>query len=229
MTTTNPVTTPSNNAANNPSGAAGNAATKTLAGNFQTFLTLLTTQLQNQDPTSPMDSNQFTQQLVMYSQVEQQINTNDNLTKLISLSQNQTTNLAMSYLGKKIVLSDGTGVLEGGSTKWTYGLNNIAKSTTLSVQDSNGKVVYSKLINTPADNTAGPHDFTWDGKDNYGNQLADGAYKMTVSAVAADGSVVKNTIASNAGVAGVDLSGTDPQLVIGNAEVPLSSVSLITN
>ena len=89
--------------------SSSSTARTSLATNFQTFLTLLTTQLQNQDPTSPMDSNQFTQQLVMYSQVEQQLSTNDKLDSLIALGSSQSTNLAMSYLGKNVVLSDGTG------------------------------------------------------------------------------------------------------------------------
>src|ERR1700748_3915043 len=73
-----------------------------LSGNFSPFLTLLTTQLKNQDPTSPMDSNTFTQQLVMYSQVEQQINTNDNLKTLITQGTSNAASMTTSYLGKKV-------------------------------------------------------------------------------------------------------------------------------
>jgi flagellar basal-body rod modification protein FlgD len=226
MTTTTPVTTPS--ATTNTSTSSSNSSQQ-LAGNFQTFLKLLTTQLQNQDPTSPMDSNQFTQQLVMYSQVEQQINTNDNLTKLLSLTQNQTNNLAMSYIGKNIVLSDGTGQLTNGAANWTYGMDNIAANTSLTVKDSNGTVVYSKTMSAPADNTAGTHSFAWDGKDLNGNQLSDGLYSLTVSSTAKDGTAVKTSIASKAQVGGIDLSGTSPQLVIGSSEVPLASATLITN
>lgn len=226
MTTTNPVTTP--NSANTAN-QTGSTSSKTLAGNFQTFLKLLTTQLQNQDPTSPMDSNQFTQQLVMYSQVEQQISTNDNLTKLISLGQNQASNLAMSYLGKNVVLSDGSGLLQNGSVNWNYGLDNDANATTLSIKDSSGKVVFSKNFTAPVDNAAGTHAFAWDGKDMNGNQLNDGMYTMVLSATAKDGSKVTTSIASKAQVSGVDLSGTSPQLVLGNSEVPLTSASLITN
>src|SRR5476649_2407617 len=87
--------------------AAASTAQKTLAGNFNTFLTLLTTQLQNQDPLSPMDSNQFTQQLVQFSQVEQQINTNDNLKSLITQGTNQTGAYAVSYLGKAVTIAGG--------------------------------------------------------------------------------------------------------------------------
>src|SRR5690349_1933615 len=90
-------------------------AMKQLSGNFSTFLTLLTTQLKNQDPTSPMDSNQFTQQLVMYSQVEQQIGTNDNLKTLISQGTSNATTMAAGYLGKKVSVTNGDASLSGGS------------------------------------------------------------------------------------------------------------------
>src|SRR6266446_9553353 len=103
-----------------PISAAGTAATSSAAAtsqqqlstNFDSFLTLLTTQLQNQDPLQPMDSNQFTQQLVEFSQVEQQINSNKNLESLISLTKNQASVSAVSYLGKTLTLTDGTGALQ---------------------------------------------------------------------------------------------------------------------
>ncbi len=210
------------------SSSSSNDAMSQLSGNFDTFLKLLTTQLQNQDPTSPMDSNQFTQQLVMYSQVEQQIDSNKNLQSLITSVQGQSNNLALNYLGKNVVLSDGTGQLSNGAAQWTYGLDNAAANTVFTVKDSNGNVVYSSQ-GSAADNTAGTHTFSWNGKDMNGNQLSDGLYTLTLSSTANDGSTVQNTIASKALVSGVDLSGTNPQLVIGSSEVPLSSVTLVSN
>jgi flagellar basal-body rod modification protein FlgD len=219
MTTTTNVT-------NTSTTAATNATSRTsLASNFQTFLTLLTTQLQNQDPTSPMDSNQFTQQLVMYSQVEQQIDTNEKLDSLINLGSTQSTSLAMSYLGKNVILSDGSGQLASSSASWTYGLANASTATTLTIKNSAGNVVYS----TTGDTTAGNHTFQWDGKSSSGDLQSDGLYTMTVSATGADGKKVTTSVASRATVSGVDLSGSSPQLVIGSSEVPLSSASLVTN
>jgi len=102
---------------------------KQLSGNFSTFLTLLTTQLKNQDPTSPMDSNQFTQQLVMYSQVEQQISTNDNLKTLITQGTSNAAAMTTGYLGKKVSITNGNASLSGGTATWTYNLANTAAST----------------------------------------------------------------------------------------------------
>ncbi len=114
-----------------------------LSGNFDTFLQLLTTQLQNQDPLSPMDSNQFTQQLVEFSQVEQQINTNSNLQTLISLQQGGSASGAVSYLGKTVTISNGNASLMGGTATWNYGLAASSAATTLTVTDSNGNTVYT--------------------------------------------------------------------------------------
>src|SRR5579864_9548824 len=104
MTTTAPVTsTPPTTTTTNANGTTSTQdAMSQLSGNFSTFLTLLTTQLKNQDPTSPMDSNEFTQQLVEFSQVEQQINTNTNLNTLITQGQSQIGSYATSYLGKSV-------------------------------------------------------------------------------------------------------------------------------
>jgi flagellar basal-body rod modification protein FlgD len=205
--------------------ATTSTAAQTLSSNFQTFLTLLTTQLQNQDPLSPMDSNEFTQQLVMYSQVEQQIDTNSKLDSLISLGTTQTNSYAMSYLGKSVVLTDGQASLSNGEAGWTYGLGSDASTTTLTVTNSSGKVVYTASGET----AAGTHDFSWDGTDSSGDQLADGAYTLTVASTASDGSTVKTSVASKGTVTGVDLSGTTPQLVIGSTEVPIANATLITN
>ena len=80
-TTPLPTTKTSGSSGSNLSGTTD----ATLAGNFQTFLTLLTTQLQNQNPLEPLDTNQFTQQLVQFASVEQQLKTDDQLTSLVSL------------------------------------------------------------------------------------------------------------------------------------------------
>jgi flagellar basal-body rod modification protein FlgD len=199
------------------------AATQQLAGNFDTFLQLLTTQLQNQDPLSPMDSNQFTQQLVAFAGVEQQINTNDNLQNLISLSLSQNASSAVGYIGRSVVMTSGKGSLAGGSCDWTYNLAAPSAGTTLTVTNASGQVVYTASGAT----AAGNNDFSWNGQDSSGNQLPDGQYTLNVSAAASDGSAVTATVASKALVTAVDMSGSTPMLVLGSMEIPMTDVLLV--
>ena len=194
-----------------------------LSGNFNTFLTLLTTQLQNQDPLNPMDSSQFTQQLVMFSQVEQQIDTNQNLQTLIALNQSNTLSNATTYLGKSVTITTGNGALQDGTCTWRYALGADAANSTVTVTNSNGQVVYT----APGETASGGHDFTWNGEDASGNQLPDGVYKLSVSASAPDGSAIQSAIAFKGVVDEVNMTGNEPLLMIGPMGVPLSQVSAI--
>jgi flagellar basal-body rod modification protein FlgD len=205
---------------------ASNAANaqKGLSGNFDTFLTLLTTQLKNQDPLAPMDSNQFTQQLVQFTQVEQQIASNKNLESLIALTKSQSAANAVSYLGKTLTVTDGTAALENGSATWAYSLGNDAASAKLIVSDSKGHTVYVGSGET----SSGLHAFTWDGKSNSGATLPVGAYKLTVAAQGADGTPFTGDVASQGTITEVDLSGAEPMLMIGPMGVPLSKATLIS-
>src|SRR6201986_811416 len=142
MTTVPAATTPTTTPSTTGTGTTSNSddAAAQLSGNFDTFLTLLTTQLQNQDPLSPMDSTQFTQQLVEFSQVEQQINTNDNLQTLINQGTSAAGTNAVSYLGKAVTVTNGNAPLTGGTAAWTYNLGTASAQTTLTVTDANGNV-----------------------------------------------------------------------------------------
>jgi flagellar basal-body rod modification protein FlgD len=204
--------------------AAATTAQSRLAENFDTFLTLLTAQLKNQDPLSPMDSTQFTQQLVQFSQVEQSITQNQNLETLIGLTRSRTSADAVAYLGKTLTFTDGSGPLIGGSAKWTYNLEGQASATALTVTDSRGRVVFS----APGETGNGAHEFTWNGKDNAGNQLPDGYYALTVRALLANGNPVASTMKSTGVVTEVDLSGSEPLLMIGPMTVPLSFATLVS-
>ena len=84
-----------------------------LFSNYQDFVKLLTVQLQNQDPTKPLETDQLTQQIAQLSQVEQQVNTNKNLEKLmLAFSQTQTSNM-VSYIGKQVEALRNIGHLDG--------------------------------------------------------------------------------------------------------------------
>ena len=211
--------TPSSTSTNSPD------AMSQLSSNFSTFLTLLTTQLKNQDPTSPMDSNQFTQQLVMYSQVEQQINTNDNLKTLISQGTTNAAAMAATYLGKKVSITNGNASLTNGTAAWSYNLDTASATTQLAITDSKGNTVFT----TTGETTAGNHSFTWNGKDLNGNQLADGTYKLTVTAADSASNKVTSSVASAGTVSQIDMTSGTPQLVVGNMELGLGDIAALGN
>ena len=225
MTTVPAATTPTTTPSTTGTGTTSNSddAAAQLSGNFDTFLTLLTTQLQNQDPMNPMDSNQFTQELVQFSGVEQQINTNDNLKTLIGLQQGNAGTQAVSYLGKDITITNGSGALSGGEANWSYALDSGAVASKITVTDSTGKVVYTQAGET----ASGQHSFSWNGEDSNGVQLPDGTYTLSVAASASDGSTVQSAVASQGVVTEVNFTGTEPYLMIGNMAVPVSQVSAV--
>src|SRR5271167_1458343 len=161
-----------------------------LSGNFDTFLQLLTTQLKNQDPTSPMDSNQFTQQLVEYSQVEQQINTNSNLQTLITQGTTNASAVTTGYLGKNVSVTNGNASLTNGAATWTYNLGTASATTQLSITNASGQTVYTGAGSTAAGNNT----FNWNGEDANGNQLSDGTYKLTVTATDQSGATVTTSV-----------------------------------
>ncbi len=163
--------------------SATTKASQTLSADMNTFLTLLTTQLKYQDPLDPMDTAEFTNQLVQYSSVEQAIQTNEKLDNLLSLNIANLGAQAVSYIGKTAQVLGDVMPLEDGKAKATYTLNKDVSSATITIKNMNGEVVYTET----AERTAGTHEFTWDGKDKDGNQLEDGAYQIVVGTKVASG------------------------------------------
>lgn len=164
-------------------GTTTSTASQNLSADMNTFLTLLTTQLKYQDPLDPMDTAEFTNQLVQYSSVEQAIQTNEKLDSLLSMSTANLGAQAVSYIGKVAQVLGNVMPLDGGKAKATYTLDKNVVSTTIVVKDMNGNIVYSEQGKV----TSGTHEFIWDGKDANGNQLEDGAYKIEVSTKVAGG------------------------------------------
>jgi|AGTN01.2.fsa_nt_gi Flagellar hook capping protein len=175
------------------------ASGKSLAQNFDTFLTMLTTQLKHQDPLSPMDSTQFTNQLVQFAGVEQQINANSNLEKLISATSLNTRSQSVNYIGHVIEADTDMVPLQGakdtesssiqlgsGSATFKYVLDSAASTTQLKIKDADGNVVRTLVGNT----SRGSHEITWDGKNSAGETMADGTYTVEPVATTTSGATV---------------------------------------
>lgn len=211
--------------ATNTSGTGSTTPAKGITADYNTFLNLLTAQIQNQDPLSPMDTTQWTQQLVQYSQVEQSLKTNDYL-KTIAAHSGDTMSNAVSYIGKTVSTTDPTATLNNGSANWNYNVADDAAAVTLKVTDSNGNVLYSE---TNTDVASGDHGFTWDGKTSSGKAMTSGDYTLSVTATDASG----DTVATTRGVTGTVSSASTAsdgtiEITVNGSKVPLSSVTSVS-
>jgi flagellar basal-body rod modification protein FlgD len=200
----------------------GTAALAGLTGNFSDFLTMLMTQLQNQDPTSPLDSSQFTSELVQFSSVEQQINTNTNLTQLIQLTQASQIEQSSALLGKSATVTSPQMSLQNGAGSINFNTTT-AEPLAIGVYNSAGVEIQAGTI----DSQAGANTWQWNGSAASGVTQPDGAYTVTVNAIGASGAVsavpftVTGTVTSVQNVNGV------VQLQMGGVTVPFSSVQTV--
>ena len=206
---------------NNAAVTNTSSARTSLASNFETFLTLLTAQLKNQDPLSPLDSNEFTAQLTQMTGVEQQLLTNDLLTSLLSAQQSSGVTNAANYIGQDVTAVWAADKLTDGKANWSYELGTAATSATLTVVDGSGKTVWTG--DAPA-LTEGTHDFVWDGSTTAGGKAADGGvYTLKVTAKNGDNTITSQVL-TRGQVTGVELYDGTPYLNVGNSIVPLSTV-----
>jgi flagellar basal-body rod modification protein FlgD len=205
------------------SGSLSSATGGTLAANFQTFLTLLTTQLKNQNPLDPLDTNQFTQQLVQFASVEQQLKTNDQLTTLVSLQQTAQSTQALGFVGKTAVVDGSTAALTNGSATWGLGVPTNS-TVNISITNSTGQTVFTGSYAASAGNN---QPFTWDGKGNDGTQWPDGQYKLTATAADSAGNSVAVSTQIQGLVSSVDLTQSPPLLSINGQTYTVSQVKSI--
>ncbi|MBU1336895.1 MAG: flagellar hook assembly protein FlgD [Alphaproteobacteria bacterium] len=194
----------------------------TIADNFDTFLSILTTQLKNQNPLDPMDTNQFTQQLVQFTGVEQQLKTNEFLETLMLSGQNTAKSDAVSYIGKEVTSSGKTGELTGSNAAfWAYSAEANAANATITIKDASGQTVY----NQTGPLQSGPGTFRWDGKGSDGNMKPNGIYTIDIKGKDANGKDVKISTASIGIVTAVDFTGDVPVLTVGSRRVTITDVT----
>jgi flagellar basal-body rod modification protein FlgD len=219
-------TTTVSSSSSSSSAAATNAmASQQIAGNFQSFLQLLTTQLQNQNPLDPLDTNQFTQQLVEFAGVQQQLNTNDSLATLVSLNKTSEATAALNYVGKTAVVSGSTAALTNSEATWQVSVPT-ASTLTINIANSTGQTVFTGSYNATAGNN---QPFTWNGQGTDGTQYPDGNYTMTATGKDAGGNTVAITTAIEGTVNSVDLTQSPPLLSIGGQTYTVSQIQSIVN
>ena len=197
---------------------------KSIADNFDTFLTLLTTQLKNQNPLDPLDTNQFTQQMVQFTSVEQQLKTNDFLESLTQSAANGASTEAVGFIGKNISATGANASLSGGGAKWGFSAERAAPKSTISIRDASGATVFTQEVSL----ASGDGQYIWNGQDNVGNQLPDGNYSITIDAKDSNGTHVPVNTQITGTVTAVDLSGKEPVLIVDGSEVKLSSIKAVS-
>jgi flagellar basal-body rod modification protein FlgD len=198
----------------------GSNASQSLADTFDTFLALLTTQLQNQDPLDPMKSEEFTQQLVQFSGVEQAINSNKKLDQLVQLQTSNQLTGAVSYIGKSVEVVSDQLMLQDGTSEITYGLDGKATQTTIKIIDQTGKTVRTINGNTEQ----GRHEYVWDGRNESGAPVPDGVYNFTVIAVGPENKTVNTVTAAVGKVTGIEIVDNTVTLNIGELGIGLDKI-----
>lgn len=197
------------------------SASSALADDFAQFLNLLTVQLQNQDPLEPMETNEFTNQLVAFTGVEQQINTNQKLDSLVSLQLNTALTSALSYVGLDVSYL-GTDLYYDGTTPGVinYALSGDALKADINILDADGNVVFT----AEAAKSAGANEFVWDGSLSGGGLASPGTYSVRVDALDADDRPVQSSIVVQGRVFGVETQNGQIFALVGERAVPVSSI-----
>ena len=198
-----------------------------LAENFETFLTLLTAQLKNQDPLSPLDGNQFTQQLVQMSSVEQQLLTNDLLKSLVANSSGSAGGFGepVDMIGKMVTAESGEAALTDEGAAWLYELPKGATKATLEIRNAVGQVVWTG--SAPQLTTGVRHAFEWDGSKTGGGDASDGTYTLSVKAEDGEGRAMAGKTFVEGLVTGVELFNGKALLSLGKSQVWLDKVSAV--
>ncbi|HPD82406.1 MAG: flagellar hook capping FlgD N-terminal domain-containing protein [Alphaproteobacteria bacterium] len=193
----------------------------TLAEDFTQFLQLLTTQLQNQDPLSPMDSNEFTNQLVQFSQVEQAINSNSKLDDLVSLQLANAATSALGYVGLDVqYVSAEIAHVEGTPSTIRYSLESAATTSQINIFNEEGNLVFS----APAEKGVGAHEFNWSGTDFVNNPLPSGTYVVRIDSLDANDEVVETTTVVQSRVRGIEQQNGVVYALVGDRAVPITSI-----
>ncbi len=209
----------------NPSKAELGAAQ--LAEDFDTFLLLLTTQLQNQDPTEQLDTNEFTNQLVQFASVEQALATNENLEELVALENSNSLSSAINYVGQFVDAEGNAGVLDDdGYASFAYELDVGAASVSIIITDSAGRAVFQGEGPTGA----GVQRVVWDGVNAFTRQQEpQGTYNIFVNATNSSGEELTDQYRSltTGAVIGAEIIDGEVILNVAGTNVPVETVKTI--
>ena len=207
---------------------SSSTSTSTLSADYDMFIQLLCAQLENQDPLDPTDATEFTNQLVQYSNLEQQMATNDKLDEVLSSIDLMSMSSGVGYMGHTVEAEGDTISVQDDGTvdaAWVYSLDSAATDVTLTVTDDSGNVVWEGS----GDAAKGRNEFTWDGKDSDGNTVDGGAYTLSVAATSADGTTIGSTTSVSGKVTGVTSSDGTTILELGEMGITLDAITRLAS
>jgi flagellar basal-body rod modification protein FlgD len=214
-----------------PTGSGGSSGTPGIADNFIDFLSILTTQLKNQNPLDPLDTNQFTQQLVQFAQVEQTIKGNDQLTSLLNVEKSAQSTQALVFIGSTVAVDGSTAQLPDtqGAPRtpadfatWHWSVPQETDAS-LTITNGSGQTVFSQNVHLKA----GGSSFSWDGKGNDGTQFPPGNYKISITAKDKSGTSVAIPTEVEGRVDSVDFTSTPALLSIGGQSYTVDKVKRV--
>lgn len=192
-----------------------------LSQDFDDFLNLLTTQLQNQDPLNPTDTDQLTDQITQFSQVEQQINTNQKLDNLLALQLGNQSAAALGYVGLDVSYVSADLHYDGeNNSKITYALGDQAASAKINIFNEEGDLIFSD----DAPKSTGQNEYVWTGETAQGPRAEKGTYTVSVDAFDIDGNVIDTTTVVRGKVRGIENQNGATFLLVGDRAVAISNV-----
>ncbi|MBK6897079.1 MAG: flagellar hook capping family protein [Alphaproteobacteria bacterium] len=192
-----------------------------LAEDFDDFLQLLTTQLQNQDPLSPLDTNEFTSQLVQFAGVEQQININSKLNNLVSLGIGNSFSSALNYVGKDVSYLSAEMYYDGAKpVEINYAIEGVSNKTTINIFSEDGELVFSQDVS----DDEGVENFTWNGQKKGGGTVPAGTYNVRVDAIDADDKSLKTSTVVTGNVKGIETQNGQTFLLVGERAVSIANI-----
>ena len=211
--------------------SVSSAAQSSVSSSYQTsaeesynmWISILATQLQNQDPTDPVDTTEYTNQLIGISQLEQQTLSNETMSDLLVSLQSVENDTSYGYLGEEITAMGDTAPLSNGSAEWIYDLPSEAMSVTLEVKDMDGNVIYT----ADGETASGAHSFEWDGTSDDGSIAEDAPYVLSVSAYNGDGEMMDTTQYVRGTVTNIANDGNETLLVMDGVSVSKSTLAYV--
>ncbi|HEX8484357.1 flagellar hook assembly protein FlgD [Sphingomonas sp.] len=191
------------------------------SGDLNMFLKLLTTQMQNQDPLEPMESSQYTQQLVEYSQVEQSIKQSGTLQDILAQLSTQNVTQATGFIGKTVEFDHAaSGLSDATPAKWRYEASRDVGAMTATIRDASGKTVTTRDIAPKGRNGS----LDWDGKLANGTRAKDGAYTLSIAGTDANGNSVPVAITSIGKVGEVNAGNGVVTLGVNGVAIPVAKM-----